>query len=288
MVSVAWRTLFFSMIVGVACLPSRAQLMPPAPPFPDPSSQSRQAPASGKAAPDSPRGEEGVAKKEPEMPGAPDFPVLSPQALERPSRAQTSSSGGSRSPLGADGERAIDYLVEHVVLNPNALVPGFGESLTNRGIWSVGRERPAGCPTDSRTCVLIGYRTSDAVVNCQWVVLMNGSDGAILRQNQDATHYMLRNVPTAEAAPFVVSRHAEDTGRHVLRTAGTVDVGVVVSSSGELTQVNPMNGSSALRSAAYSLARQWVFRPMTVGAQAVPYQIMLRFHFDGAEVKAEP
>jgi TonB family protein len=123
------------------------------------------------------------------------------------------------------------------------------------------------------------------------VVLLkpDGSGGSILQQNKDATHFLLRNVPTAEGASYVVSRNPTiEGGRQALRGSGTVDVAVVVNTTGEPTQVNVVDGPAALRSAAYDMARQWMFRPMNVGDRAIPYQINLKFHFDGPGVKTEP
>jgi TonB family protein len=292
------------MLAVTVSLPCAAQLMPPAPPFPDPNAQSSQtSPTPAKSTATTPKKADDDQdplnlglheKKDPQLAPPPAFPVPSPTPLQGPAKAQASGAQVS-SPYEAEGEKAMGYLLKHVVLDPHALVPGTGQPLTDKAIWAVGKQRPVSCPkvggpTDG-PCVLIVYHTADNVVSCQWVVLMkpDGSGGQILEQNKDATHFLLRNVPTAEAAPLVVSRHPkEEGGRQALRLNGTVDVAVVVNTNGEPTQVNVVDGPPALRTAAYDMARQWMFRPMTVGARAIPYQVNLKFHFDGPGVKTEP
>ena len=293
------RVLLLPMLAAAVCLPCAAQLMPPAPPFPDPNAQpSQTAPVRSSSAPqqrtddqDDPLGLH--EKKEPQLAPPPSFPVPSPQGLQGPPKTESPLSNTPL--LDAVGEKAMDYLLKHVVLDPHALVPGTGQPLTDHAIWAVGKQRPATCPkaggpADGR-CVLVVYHTSDNVVSCQWVVLLksDGSGGQILEQNKDATHFLLRNVPAVEAAPYVVSRQPKmEGGRQALRGNGTVEVAVVVNTNGEPAQVNVVDGPPALRTAAFDMARQWMFRPMTMGARAIPYQINLKFYFEGPGVKTEP
>jgi hypothetical protein len=191
------------------------------------------------------------------------------------------------SSLDPNDQKALDYLLKRVIINDTVILPGTGNPLTPRGAWSVAKERPALCPTDSTTCDLILYRTPDSRVSCQWVVLLNPDGGAtILDQNIDASRYMLRIIPTAEAAPYVISRNP--TNRQPLRAPGTVEIGVTVSATGNLSQVMTISGPEALRTTAFNMAGQWTFRPLTVGSHNIPYQTIIKFHFNGLEVKTEP
>jgi hypothetical protein len=179
-------------------------------------------------------------------------------------------------------------MLRHVVLDPNATVPGTGAHLSNRGIWSVGKQRPPVCPKDSTPCVLILYRVPENHVSCEWVVLLNGLEATILEQNSDSIHYMLRNIPTAEAKPYVIARQPSIVGHEAPPIQGTVEVAVIISTTGDPTQIFPLSGPDNLRPIALAMSKQWTFRPLTVGARTVPYQVILKFHFGGAEVKTEP
>jgi hypothetical protein len=191
----------------------------------------------------------------------------------------------------AEGEQALAYLLKHEVLDPNALVPGTGKPLPPHGVWSIGKQRPPTCPpAPSQPCVLILYRVPDTPVSCEWTVLLNpnGVNGVILQQNQDSIRYMLRTIPTSEAAPLVISRQSPLNSRPVTRATGTVEIGVIVSTTGEPTQFVPVSGPDQMRIPAIAMAKQWVFRPLTVGSRAIPYEIIIKFHFGGVEVKTEP
>jgi hypothetical protein len=224
------------------------------------------------------------------LPAPPDWPVPTPQPLTPPPPAKTSASTPP-TPFETEGQKALAYILKHVVLDPNAIVPGTGAALTSHGIWSIGKLRPTSCPKDTTPCTLILYRTPDSVVSCQWVVLLSPDapgGGSILEQNADATRFLLRTIPTAEAAPYIVTRQPTTDGRQPLRSPGTAEVGVIVSTTGEPSQIITMSGPDPLRTAAYDMARQWTFRPLTVGTRTIPYQIILKFHFDGPTVKTEP
>jgi hypothetical protein len=99
---------------------------------------------------------------------------------------------------------------------------------------------------------------------------------------------MLRTIPTSEAAALVISRQSPLNSRTGTRSEGTVEIGVIVSTTGELTQFVPISGPDQMRIPAIAMAKQWVFRPLTVGGRAIPYEIILKFHFGGPEVKTEP
>jgi hypothetical protein len=246
---------FLPILVAALCLPINAQLAPAPQPKPVP------------------------------MPKPP--PQPKPTLKPVPSLNPPEKTAHLPSSLGPNDQKALDYLLKRVVINDTVILPGTGNPLTPRGTWSVAKERPALCPADATTCDLILYSTPDSRVTCQWVVLLN-PDGApsILDQNADATHYMLRIIPTAEAEPYVISR--QPTARQPLRTPGTVEIGVIVSATGSLTQIMTISGPENLRTIAFDMAGRWTFRPLTVGSHNIPYQTIIKFHFDGPEVKTEP
>ena len=210
----------------------------------------------------------------------PTTPPLPAQSSTPPAQTTT--------PLQAEAEQALNFILKHVILDPNAKVPGTDKPLSNRGIWAVGKQRPAACPKDTSPCVAIIYRVPEDHVGCEWVVLLNGLDGTVLEQNSDSVHYMLRNIPTAEAKPYVLSRQPSIVGHEAPRIQGTVEVGVIVSTTGDPTQIFPLSGPDQLRPIALAMSKQWTFRPLTAGSRTVPYQVILKFHFGGPEVKTEP
>jgi len=246
---------FLPIIAAALCLPAHAQQPPQPRPVPLPITPPQPKPATPKP-----------------------IPSLDPST-------QTAHLPSSLDP---NEQKALDYLLKHVTIDDTAILPGTGSPLTSRGTWSVSKDRPASCPKDSTHCVLIIYRTPDASVSPEWVVLLSpdGTTASILDQNVDATRYMLRTIPTDEAAPYVISRHPNV--RQPLRAPGTVEVGVTVDATGAVTQVMTISGPEALRTIAYDMAGQWTFRPLTVGSQNIPYQTIIKFHFNGPELTTEP
>jgi hypothetical protein len=99
---------------------------------------------------------------------------------------------------------------------------------------------------------------------------------------------MLRIVPTAEAAPMVVARQTEINSHTSPRISGVVEVGLIISTTGEPSRVFPVSGPEELRLAATTIAKQWIFRPLTVGNRAIPYETVIKFTFGNGRVKTEP
>ena len=187
-------------------------------------------------------------------------------------------------------QQALAFLLKHEVLDPNALVPATGKPLPPNGKWSVGKDRPASCPAGSADpCVRIFYRVPTTTVSCEWVVIIKpggttGTTGTIIEQNLDATRYLLRFVPADEAAPLVVSRAAPLPGSYT----GTVEIGVIVGTTGEPTRVTPLSGPPDLRAIALPEANEWTFRPLQVGGRTIPYQTNIKFIFSNRKVTTEP
>ena len=71
---------------------------------------------------------------------------------------------------------------------------------------------------------------------------------------------MLRIVPTAEAAPLVVARQTEINSHTSARASGVVEVGLIISTTGEPSRVFAISGPEVLRLAATTIAKQWIFR----------------------------
>ena len=218
-------------------------------------------------------------------------PQPAPRSTSQPTTKQPSA---ALTPAQeAEGEQALAFLLRHEVLDPNALVPGTGKPLPPHGVWSIGKQPPPTCPKTlsqpPEPCILVLYRVPDTPVSCEWTVLFRPDGTAvILQQNQDSIRYMLRTIPTSEAGPLVISRQSPLNSRPVTRATGTVEIGVIVSTTGEPTQIIPISGPDQMRIPAIAMAKQWVFRPLTVGGRSIPYEIIIKFHFGGYEVKTEP
>jgi TonB family protein len=181
------------------------------------------------------------------------------------------------------GKQAAGVVLKHYAMDPLALDSKTQQPLPRDGGWSISKARPASCPQTSDPCVEVFYQVPAESVRCSWVVLLNadGADGTFLDENDDAERYFIRTVMPNEAEPFINTRKkptfpAIGTAAHI---SGTVVISVLVGKSGEVQKATVVSGPPMFRAAAADAAQQWNFKPMMVGARAVPYHIGLWFAF---------
>lgn len=181
------------------------------------------------------------------------------------------------------GAQAAGVVLKHYTFNPAALDPKTDKPLTSKGSWSVSKETPASCPQTKETCVEVFYEFPDESVRCSWVVLLNadGSDGKFLEENDDAERYMLLTATKSEAKALVVTRKKPvfPPIAAAVGTSGAVVVNVLVGKTGEPQKFGVVSGPPIVQYAAMDAAKSWKFKPMLVGARAVPYAIQLTFTF---------
>jgi TonB family protein len=185
--------------------------------------------------------------------------------------------------LQSAGQQAIGVVLKQSVLDPTALVQTTGKPLPANGAWSIGKEAPASCPQTTDTCVRIFYKVPEDAVTCEWVVLLigDGSDGTILEQNEDASRYLVRRSPSAQAADSVITRKQAvyppiAAAAHV---QGEVALTVFVSGEGTVEKVFVIRGPEMLRGSAIAAAKEWTFKPLMAGKQAVRFETDVTFDF---------
>lgn len=185
--------------------------------------------------------------------------------------------------LQAVGQQAINIVLKRNVLDPTALVPKTGKPLPVNGRWSVGRQTPAACPQASDACVLVLYQVPEDGVSCEWVVRLagDGSDGIILQQNEDSTHYLLRRIGTDQAGDLVVTKKKPvyppiAAAAHV---AGTVKVRVFVSQEGAIEKAVLVSGPEMLRASALDAVKGWGLKPLMTGTQATRFETNIEFDY---------
>jgi TonB family protein len=181
------------------------------------------------------------------------------------------------------GEQAVSVVLKHYAVNPLELDPKTHTPLSGGGSWSMDKRPAASCPESQNTCVTVQYRLPDEQVQCSWLVLLNedGSDGAILDENDDAARYMLRKVSAQDAGALITFRKKPSfppiaMAAHI---SGTVSVEVIVDQSGKIQKTFAVSGPPMERGAALEAAQDWRFKPMLVGSRAVPYVVPLLFTF---------
>jgi hypothetical protein len=211
------------------------------------------------------------------------------QAQQNPTQPTSSQASPTTTApaLQREGEQALAFVVKREVLDPRAFIPGTTTPLPPHGNWSIGKERPASCPPNSENCLRIIYRVPETPVACEWVVLLqpDGIHGAILEQNSDSIRYMLRIVPADELIPLIRSRGTPLPARI---PGSTVEIQMIVGTSGEPTLILSATGPADLRIVSADAAKQWVFRPLMAGNRPIPFQTTIKFLFVGNKVKTEP
>lgn len=180
-------------------------------------------------------------------------------------------------------QQAVSVVTKHYLLNPFALDPKTGQALPHDAPWSVATTPPPLCAQTPDKCVEVIYQVPAESVRCAWTVLLNadGSDGAILDQNDDAEHYLLRKLSPDEAKAQVIKRMQPVYPPIAIlaQINGDVVLSVVVGKAGEVQKVVPASGPPIVQGAAIDAAKHWTFKPLMVGARAVPYAIQLKLMF---------
>jgi TonB family protein len=187
------------------------------------------------------------------------------------------------------GPQAVKFILKNFTINPAAADPNTNQPLQTNGSWSIGKSRPASCPATGQNCVEVFYSVPAQAAKCSWVVALNadGGDGAVLDENDDAAKYMLREIGGKDAKPFVKSRSKPvyppiAMAAHV---SGDVTLSVLVDASGAVHTIRVASGPPMLQQASVDAAKKWTFKPMTIGARAVPYDIQLVFTFQAVNVQ---
>jgi hypothetical protein len=182
--------------------------------------------------------------------------------------------------------KATDYVIKREILDPNALTPDTHKPLGNHGTWAVSKTRPTTCPPATDSCVrVVYYRVPDTTVSCEWTVIIKpDGTGAILEQNLDSVHYLVRVVPPGELAPLIVTRALQ----YGTRAQGTVEVTLIIGATGDPTKAIPISGPDELRAPSAEIAKQWVFKPLMVGNRAIPFMTNIKFTFGGGKITSEP
>ncbi len=182
-------------------------------------------------------------------------------------------------------KQATSVVANRYVLNPTAVNPKTGKPLASDGRWLIGKVPPASCPRTKERCLEVSYEVTAESVRCVWAVLLNadGTDGKILDENDDAERYMRRKVSQNEARALVNANTRYKPIYPPIAVAaqvnGTVVLDVLVDQSGKTEKILLLSGPAMVRQASIDAARLWTFKPMTVGARAVQYELQLVFTF---------
>ena len=180
------------------------------------------------------------------------------------------------------GQVAINAILKQVALDPTAHTPKTGKRLPANGSWSIAKEPTPSCPQESR-CVTVVYKVPEADVSCQWfVALSSNNEGTILDQNPDASRYLVRVLRQDQAKALVLSRKEPDYPPVAIlaHMEGEILLRVSISTSGKPVQVDIVSASNPLFGAtATDAAKQWTFKPLLVGTQAIRFQTALKFVF---------
>ena len=115
------------------------------------------------------------------------------------------------------------------------------------------------------------------------MVLLNGdgTDGKFLDENDDTERYMRLRVTMSEAKALVDTRKKPIYPPIAVaaRVSGPVIMEALVDKAGEVRNLRIVSGAPMLQQAAMDAARVWKFKPMMVGARAVPYALQFVFTF---------
>jgi len=187
------------------------------------------------------------------------------------------------------GVQAVHALTAHLVLIPKTPTPKTGQQLATDGHWSMANQPPAQCanlPAGSGPCVKLVYSVPDAAVSCEWVVALNAdaTDVTFLDENDDAAHYFMPKLFSAGLQHLVIKK-SEPVYPPIAAAAcvqGDVKIKALVGVDGKAATPVLLSGPPMLQQTSADAARSWQFKPLQIGARAVPYQaeVLFRFQLD--------
>ena len=177
------------------------------------------------------------------------------------------------------GKLSVSAVLDHYTINTLIHLPDTHKPLPSTGRWSIKTTRPDSCPHDDTPCARVIYTVAEAHVVCEWTVVpqQGATPATFLDQNEDASHYLLRELPAADLAPLLLTS-PQPVYPPIARAAhvsGPVVVRLVVSSSGAVTSATPISGPPMLQSAAGDAAKKWTFHPLQVGTQPTTFTVDL-------------
>ncbi len=183
------------------------------------------------------------------------------------------------------GKQAVALILGRYKIDPNNSVPKTGKPLRTDGQWAVGKASPQSCPKTDDPCVRVVYRVPDVDVTCEWTVLLRGNNDSniVLNLNEDAARYLV--VQSADdqvrlkklsgeipVYPFIArSTHVR----------GSVKMLAHIDTTGHVDRTTVVSGPEALRDAAMTAVRSWVYEPLVVGNSAVPLVALITINFAG-------
>jgi TonB family protein len=181
------------------------------------------------------------------------------------------------------GKQAVSVVLKHYALKSQAVDLKTGQPLPLAGSWSIGKLPPAACPQTKEACLEVFYQVPAESARCSWVVLLNddGTDGKFLDENDDTERFMRLKISQSEAKALVNTRKKPTFPQIAMmaHVSGAVVTEVLVGKSGEVQNVKVVSGPPMELQASADAAREWSFKPMMVGARAVPYEVQLVFTF---------
>jgi TonB family protein len=181
------------------------------------------------------------------------------------------------------GAQAVAVVLKHYAVNPLALEPTTQKPLSREGSWSISKTAPASCPQTSGACVEAMYKVPAEAVQCSWVVLLNGDgkDGKFLEENDDTERYFMRVASMSEASALLNATKDPTYPPIAMaaRVTGDVVIEAVIGKSGKVQNAFVVSGPAMLLQASLDAARNWSFKPVMLGARAVPYEVKLVFKF---------
>jgi TonB family protein len=182
------------------------------------------------------------------------------------------------------GASAVSAVVSQYIMNTLVRVPETHQPLPSNGKWSISTTRPDSCPHDDIPCARVIYTVPEAHVVCEWTVVPphGSAPAAFLDQNEDASRYLLRNLPSTDVASLVLAspQPLYPAIARMAHISGSVVVRLVVSGSGTVTSATPIGGHPMLRPAAVDAAKHWTFGALQVGTQPTPFVADLSADFN--------
>jgi TonB family protein len=181
-------------------------------------------------------------------------------------------------------QQAVHVVISNFAIDSAIPVASTGKPLPVGGSWSVGKDLPATCPKTSTTCLRVFYRVPDAGVSCEWVVLLNGSDGngVVLEANEDAARYLVKKVrpPDASKLRGGGNNPIYPPMARAAHVTGSVRIAIHVSSIGSVDRMTVIDGPEMLRASAENAVRQWKYEPLMIGSRPVAFQTVVTLNFN--------
>jgi hypothetical protein len=183
----------------------------------------------------------------------------------------------------AESQQAIDIVISHFSVDPEATVPNTKKPLPLNRSWSRSNATDS-CPKTKYSCFHILYRVPGLGVSCDWTVLLRETvpQGIVLDMNDAAARYFIFKM-TSGTSKIPMIEHVSSTPpvfpplAKTQHEGGTVRMLAQVDVTGHVENVKVISGTDVFFDSATDSLKRMVYKPLIIDSVAVPIRLQVNY-----------